>query len=717
MKRNGVIAWREVIWHRPFTVESVIEVLTHLAATTPKVPIIWEIRGSQGKVRYLIGVNRQYLRQTEKVFAAHGSIEFATISKSDRKDITLAKQLKTSKPSLSLNTNITEAVVRAGLSAILQTQGKEEICMQIVLGASYSPTPTPNNLPDPHASWLKCALGEAGAASAESRSIVKEKNSSHGFAACVRLGASGTGATALTNILNLLSALRTLSSAGVTVKMVGESAKRMNSAYVPYHFPLKLSVKELSSLLLLPVGDTELPGVAKLHPKQMLPPSWYRNPDPGHDRTFAHSLDGKARLSISPQDSLEHTIILGPTGAGKSTTMQRLILKDIEAGRSVLVIDPKADLINDLLARIPEERDNDVVIIDPSAESPVGFNPLAFKDSYDPGLTADAILAVFQEVFKDSWGVNSQKHLSAALLTLVKAKGSSLLWLPPLLTDEHFRKKITAKVDDKIGLEPYWKEFENMKDTARRQEIAPVLNKLRQFLLRPGLRNVLGQSNPAFNLTDLFNKPRIVLVPLNKGLIGKDSAKLLGSLIVGLTWTLALSRAGAPGELRRLVSVYIDELQDYLTLPTDLSDALAQARGLGVGLTLAHQYRKQLSETVQAGIDANAKNKIIFGLQVTDAKSMAAMAPELKPADFQTLPRHNIYTSFNQNGKNTGWVSGQTLPMTSAIRKADELREKVTARYGKSGEDIKQEYLATLAKYQKSNLKGTPLPIGRRKVA
>ena len=118
-----------------------------------------------------------------------------------------------------------------------------------------------------------------------------------------------------------------------------------------------------------------------------------------------------------------------------------------------------------------------------------------------------------------------------------------------------------------MALRPFWEQFDALKDTERRLIIEPVLNKIRQFLLRQYLRGVLGQASPKFSLTDLFYKRRIVLVPLNKGIIGGESARLLGSLIVGMTWTLALSRAKIPPEKRHIVSVYIDELQDYLSLP------------------------------------------------------------------------------------------------------------------------------------------------------
>lgn len=396
--------------------------------------------------------------------------------------------------------------------------------------------------------------------------------------------------------------------------------------------------------------------------------------------------------------------------------MLHLILADINAGRSVLVLDPKADLINDLLMRIPEKRMGDVVIIDPSDSCPCGFNPLAFKEYGDPSLIADAILSVLKEIFSDCWGIYTQDVLTAALLTLTGAENATLLWLLPLLTDENFRRRITGKVKDRIALRPFWEQFEALRDTEKRQQISPVLNKLRQLTLRPGLRNILGQAKPKFSLTDLFYKRKIVLVPLNRGLTGGESARLLGSLIVGLTWMLALSRAGIPAEKRHIVEIYIDELQDYISLPTDLSDALAQARGLGVGLTLAHQYRDQLPLEIRSGVDANARNKIVFGLNSRDAKDMAAMAPELTAEDFMALPRYQIYTSFQLGGRNIGWVQGRTLPPPPALRDAAELKAKSQAAYGIPAEQIEEEYLSIFtANNQTAGENPGDVNIGRRK--
>lgn len=374
--------------------------------------------------------------------------------------------------------------------------------------------------------------------------------------------------------------------------------------------------------------------------------------------------------------------------------LEHLILSDIYAGRSVLVIDPKQDLVNRILECAPESRQEDIVVIDPSDPCPVGFNPLALPG--DKTLIADAILAVFKEVFAENWGIRSQDILSAALLTLAQTKDASLLWLPALLTNENFRHSITDKLTDEIVLKPFWKNYDAMRDSERRTEIAPVLNKIRQFLYRPGLRNILGQSNPKFQLTDLFYKRKIILVPLNKGTIGAESARLLGSLIVGLTWTLALSRANIPAYKRHIISLYIDELQDYLALPTNLSDALAQARGLGVGITMAHQYRAQLPPDIRAGIDANARSKIVFGLNATDAKEVAAMAPELDALDFMTLPRYEVYANFMSGGKATGWIRGVTMPPIEALRSPAEFRAVSQASYGIPHEDTERDFLKLL---------------------
>jgi len=705
------LVWREVTLQRPYEMDSLWAILTHIAALTSRGQLVWEARCKNGKMRYLIGTPKWSVTRVQEAFKAHVNAQFT--DGVTREPVSTARRVKISRPVLSLNTEVSAAMIRAALAAMTGAKKDTECVLQIVLGAPHTPSTVPKRVPDPTESWLEVVLGSVHNASAEQRRTMREKAEQYSFEAVIRLGISGEHTT--TRLNNIISAMRTLEAAGVHIRAEQETAEHLDKASLPWRMPLRLSVKETACFLLLPAGEEELPGTPGLHPKLLLPPKWYSEPSMKADRTFAMTLGSDPKhLSISPKDALEHSILLGPTGSGKSTAMQNMILADIRAGRSVLVVDPKADLVTSILERIPEERKDDVVVLDPSDPAPVGFNPLALPG--DPTLITDSILAVFQELFSQNWGIRSADILSGALLTLTQIKGANLLWLPQMLIDENFRRELTAKVKDPIALQPFWNHFEAMKDSERRTEIAPVLNKLRQITYRPGLRNVLGQSDPKFSLADLFYQRKIVLVPLNRGLIGAESARLLGSLIVGLTWSLALSRANIAPEKRHTVSIFIDELQDYLALPTSFSDALAQARGLGVAYTVAHQYRGQLPPDIKAGIDANCRNKIAFGLNSDDAKDMAAQAPELEAVDFMTLPRYEIYTCFQSGGKSTGWISGRTMPPPEPIRMAAELKAESMKRYGVPAERTEAELIRMMTRVRpEPDPIVTEAPIGRRK--
>lgn len=353
------LVWRELVWARPYKIETVWETLSHLAALSPRGAVIWEVHSRNGKVRYLLGAAKRYVRNIEEVIKAHGDIQFHEVGAEKRIAVTAARQLKISRPILSLKTDITQAVIRAGLAALTEDKSGTEIVIQVVLGRAYAPSPVPANLVDPNATWLQILLGDVQKATAESRKTVKEKSEQHTFQATIRIGTTGENTSF--RIRSIISAFKVLEAAGVRIREEDSKTSDLNTAHVPWHFPLQLSVKELANFLLLPAGEEELPGTPGLHPKLTLPPNWYRNPtNQKTDRSFAVSMEAinPKRLSISPRDSLEHCHLIGPTGSGKSTAMLHLILSDINAGRSVLVLDPKTDLVNDVLMRIPTNNDN-----------------------------------------------------------------------------------------------------------------------------------------------------------------------------------------------------------------------------------------------------------------------------------------------------------------------------------------------------------------------
>lgn len=707
------LVWRGVTWPRPFEPEAALELLGRLSADHGTGTIVWEVRGDAKKIHYLVGCAPERVHAVSQILTSHveGARYCPDIA---RKTPGLAARVRVTHPSLALSTDRVMAAVRSVLAGMAAAKpGREELILQVMLGPRVGPSMLPDRPNDPRSSWLDLIVGGVRPASSEAKASMKTRANAHGFKVVIRLGSRAeTPARERELISNLFGGMKVAEAAGARLHLSPESPMALQTAHRPWRWPLVLSAPELVSLMGWPLGEGTLPGIGGVHPKVLAPPEGMRD----SDRPFAvTSAAGQTiKLGISARDSLQHTVLIGPTGSGKSNAMLNIICADIAAGRGVLVIDPKSDLTTEILARVPESRRRDVVVIDPSDSCPVGLNPLVSKRR-NPGLVADGILAVLKELYADSWGPRTQDILTGALLTLAQSPKSSLVWLPTLLTDAKFRHKLTSHLNDPVGLEPFWAAYNAMSVAQRDQAIAPVMNKLRQFLLRPALRSVLGQTEPLFALNDLFTDRKIVLISLNKGLIGSEGARLLGSLVVAQLWPLILARASLPPERRHVVSVFIDEVQDYLTLPTDLADALSQSRGLGVGFTIAHQYRNQLPPALRAGVDANARNKVVFGLNAGDAHDMAAMAPNLDVSDFMLLPRFGIYTQLMIGGHTTGWISGQTTPAVPAISDPAQLKAASAELYGRPAAAVEAEVINTLGLSSHSAPDEDPIEaVGRR---
>jgi hypothetical protein len=713
LARRQPLVWRGISWPRPFEPEAALELLSRLASDHTVGHVVFEVRGNSRKVHYLVGCAPDKVHAVANLLPTH--VEGARFcSDVPRHTPTIAARVRMTHPSLALSTDRVMAAVRSVLAGFAAAKkDSEELTLQIVLGPRVQPHMLSDRVSDPRASWWGLLLFGTRPASPETKASMKVRAQSHAFKTTIRLGVrAATEGRARQLLTNLYASLKVAEAAGTRLHIAPEAPRVVQSAKGPWRWPLVLSAPELVSLMGWPLGEGTLPGIGGVHPRSLAPPQGHKD----SDRPFAlSSAAGETiKLGISARDSLQHTVLIGPTGSGKSNAMLSLIMADIEAGRGVLVIDPKSDLTTDILARVPEARRRDVVVIDPADKCPVGLNPLVSKRQ-NPALVADGILAVFKELYADSWGPRTQDILTGALMTLAQTPNSTLVWLPSLLTDARFRQKLTKNLCDPVGLEPFWNAFEAMSPGQRDQAIAPVLNKLRQFLLRPALRAILGQTEPKFDMSDLFSKRKIVLVSLNKGLIGSEGARLLGSLVVAQLWPLILSRASLPPERRHIVSVFIDEVQDYLTLPTDLADALSQARGLGVGFTLAHQYRNQLPASLRAGVDANARNKIVFGLNAGDAHDMAAMAPELEPTDFMLLPRFGVYAHILHGGHSTGWISGKTTAASRPIANADHLRAASAEAYGMPATKVEAAVIEAIGLKREPETADEPTePVGRR---
>ena len=499
----------------------------------------------------------------------------------------------------------------------------------------------------------------------------------------------------------LLAALRSAEGPGVRLGVRRSSPKALSRQ--PWRWPLQVNVEELVGLLAWPIGNVGDGLPVNVQRARQLEP---RHTQPPRGRQLGLSPKGQP-VRLSDADSLRHLLLTGPTGVGKSTTILHLLLQDIRSGHSVVLLDPKGDLVEDVLARYPGDRLDELVVIDPRDAAPVGVNPL-YKPA-QPALVADQLLGIFTNLFKDSFGPRTADVLGASLLTLARWGQGSLAVLPLLLTNPGLRRQIVGSSPDPLGTGPFWAWYERLKDAERQQIIAPSLNKLRAFTVRPDLRAVLGQVAPRFSLHDLVSKRRVVLVNLAKGSLGPESSALLGTVILNQIWQTLQSRAELPPERRRRIGLYVDEIADYLRLPGDVAELLIQSRSLGVGFTLAHQHLHQLPTDLRAAVLANARSRVLFQLENDDARVFANGHGELEPADLMGLEPYQAYASLLQDNQVQPYVSLQLPPADAPSRDADELRAHSRATFGVPRADTDAALQALI-----SPTPAEDAPLGRR---
>ena len=703
------LVWHQLRFALPLAQEAAVGLVERVLADASLGRVVLELRASGGQATWAVGAQAG----ERLVSVVRELVPGCRVSRGfSRRAVDQAVVVSARPVGTPLTTERLVAVVRAVLAALAVTVEGEELVVQLQLGRRFSPQALGRVEPQ---GWLELlGLVPIPSLSGERGRRLKAQVGRHRAAASLRLGVRAASPLRQRVLLQgLLGALRLVEGPGVRLRARTEHPAKLDAVRRPWRTGLELGAGEIVAMAGWPVGEGALPATPSAHPRVLALPLARET-----QRAFATGVADQAgeRLGISIGDALYHTVLLGPTGAGKSTALAHLALADIHAGRGVLLIDPKTDLVADILARIPEQRRDDVVVIDPTSSRPVGINPLARTQTTrgasssvgggvpgggaSPELVADMVLATLKGVFAESWGVRVEQVLSAALVTLARTPGATLVDLPLLLTNAAYRQRlIAASGVDPLGTGQFWAAYEALSEAQRQQWVGPVLTRLQPFLIRPHLRATLGQAAPSFDLGEVLTRRRIVLVSLNKGVLGAESARLLGSLLVGQLWPLILARAAVEPSRRHVVSVFIDEVQDYLSLPGSLADALAQARSLGVAFHLAHQYRGQLPPALKAGIDANARNKIIFSLSSADAAELARQAIGLEAADFQLLPRFGVYARTMHHGRENPWCQATTLPPTPPTQDALALRASSQARYGQDTAQIEASLLARLGQH------------------
>ncbi|MEU1984416.1 DUF87 domain-containing protein [Nocardia sp. NPDC019395] len=444
-----------------------------------------------------------------------------------------------------------------------------------------------------------------------------------------------------------------------------------------------LSVPELAAVAHLP-HDPAIPGVQRAGARAVAP-----TPDIPAAGPFAKPLGvsdtpGARSVAVRVADARHHLHVLGPTGVGKSTLLAQLILDEADQDRSVVVVDPKGDLITDILARLPRRCADRVVLFDADSRSqPPCLNPLDTPaDRAGTDRAVDNLATIFHRTFAQWWGPRTDDVLRASLLTLCRQPGvATLTDLPRLLTEPAFRTRVTRATADPV-LRGFWSSYEELTDSARNQVIGPLLNKLRHFLFRQFVRDSLTAGPSTVDLGEVLDQGGICLARIPKGSLGEDTSRLMGSLLVARTWQATTARVGTHPDRRPDATLALDEAHNFLNLATPLEDMLAEARGLRLSLVLAHQNLGQLPSDMRAAVSANARNKVIFTASPEDARDLARhTSPWLSEHDLTHLDAFHATARILVRGQQAPPFTLTTRTLPPAVPgRAREIRAAARAR-------------------------------------
>jgi hypothetical protein len=459
------------------------------------------------------------------------------------------------------------------------------------------------------------------------------------------------------------------------------------------------TVPELAAMAALP-QDLAVPGLDRARAKAM--PAPVQVPSGGRGvKVLGRSQIGNHSVGLDVVDARQHMHVIGKTGVGKSTLLLNMIVGDIKAGRGTVVIDPRGDLVTDILDRIPASYAKRIVLIDPDQVNPGHFNPL--EDTRDPHLAVDNLVGIFAKIFQRQWGPRMDDTLRVACLTLMRHAGSTLSLVPPLLSDRTFRGRYTVGLDDPDGLAGFWTWYDSINENFRGQVIAPVLARLRQFLLREFVKSVIGNYTSSFRMGDILDGG-VLLCRLPKGQLGEETSRILGSLIVARVWQAAIARAVIPEDRRKDACLYVDEAHNFLTLPGSVDDMLAEARGYRLGLVLAHQDLAQLPKETAAALSANARSKVVFNVDPSDARELSRHTkPELDDHDLAHLDIYTAAARLLVGNRELPAFTFTTNPPAPVVGEATAIRQEVAAAHTPPGEEPSMQRVARTAMRRRMN--------------
>jgi len=370
----------------------------------------------------------------------------------------------------------------------------------------------------------------------------------------------------------------------------------------------------------------------------------------------------RVKFGIKARDRRNHMYIIGRTGMGKTTLLENMAIQDIQNGHGLGIVDPHGEFAEKMLNFVPSHRINDVIYFDPAdLDYPIAFNIIERVGAHQRHLVASGLMGVFKKIWPDVWSARMEYLLYNSIMALLEYPGSTLLGINRLLADKEYRQKVVEKITDP-SIKSFWvNEFAKYPDKFREEAVAPIQNKVGQFISAPLIRNIIGQTVSAIDMREVMDKGKILILNLSKGRIGEDASRLLGALLITKLQLAAMSRVDLPEEERRDFYLYVDEFQNFAT--EAFATILSEARKYHLCLILAHQYIAQMDEQVRDAVFGNVGTLITFRVGAADAEFLEKeFFPEFTMNDIVNLDFASIYLKLMIDGIVSKPFSATTLP-------------------------------------------------------
>ncbi len=358
---------------------------------------------------------------------------------------------------------------------------------------------------------------------------------------------------------------------------------------------------------------------------------------------------------ISEQDRARHMYIVGRTGVGKSQFLETMLLQDILAGKGVCFIDPHGDAAEEMLGLIPPERAKDVIYFDPGDTSrPFGMNMLDAHNEDEKHFVVANILGLMYKLFDPNKtgiiGPRFEHGVRNAMLTVMSAPGSTFVEVMRVMQDPEYVKELLPLVSDPI-VRRYWTDqIAHTSDFHKSEVLDYTVSKFGRFVTNRMMRNIIGQSKSSFDLRQVMDEGKILIVNLSKGKMGEENSSFLGLILVPKILAAAMSRMNIPEDQRRPFYLYVDEFQNFAT--ETFASILSEARKYRLNLIVANQFVGQIQEDVKNAIFGNIGTLMAFRVGVPDANLLQhEFAPTFSEQDLVNIEASHMYVKTQVYGE------------------------------------------------------------------